>query len=315
MRTARSVVICCYTEDRWDLLRLSVRSAAAQLAARDELVVVVDHNPQLLQRATEAFSAEATIVPNGQRRGLSGARNTGVATATGEIVTFLDDDAAAEPGWLDRLSAPFAAADVVGAGGAALPTWIDGSGPGWLPAEFHWVVGCSYKGLPTTEAPIRNPIGANMAFRRKAILAAGGFSAELGRIDANPVGGEETDLAIRVRAGQGGRILYVPDAVVHHTVSAERATWGYFVRRCFAEGRSKAILALRVGTMSATDSERAYLGTLWRGCAARLGDSLRRRSVAPLGQAAAIVAGLALTALGFALGMLQHGARRLKIIR
>lgn len=308
--STRSVVICCYTTDRWALLEGAVHSAAAQLGEGDDLVVVVDHNPDLFDRAGDAFSSLAKVVANDELRGLSGARNTGVAHAAGSIVAFLDDDACPEPGWLDELTAPFADEATVGVGGAAEPRWIGGEAPWWMPAEFYWVVGCSYVGLPETIAPIRNPIGCNMAFRRAAITSVGGFSAALGRIDQVPIGGEETDLAIRIRSAGGGTIVYAPAACVLHAVEAPRQRWEYFLRRCYAEGRSKAILAGRVGTMSATHSERAYIGTLVRGSIERLGRTFRSKSLRPLGQVAAMAVGLVVTTAGFAAGFLQRWLSR-----
>src|SRR5207237_9460275 len=130
------------------------------------------HNEELLAKA-QAWRGVQVIASSGPR-GLSGARNTGVEAATGEIVVFLDDDARAEPDWLAALTAPFDDRLVLVTGGHAEAAW-DAGRPAWFPREFDWVVGCSYLGLPSRPAEVRNPIGCNMAFRRSAILEAGGF--------------------------------------------------------------------------------------------------------------------------------------------
>ncbi len=44
-----SVIICAYTDRRWDQLALAYRTAAAQLADHDQLIVVIDHHPRLLE--------------------------------------------------------------------------------------------------------------------------------------------------------------------------------------------------------------------------------------------------------------------------
>ncbi len=222
----------------------------------------------------------------------------------GSVVVFLDDDAEAADHWLANLTEPFADPEVVGVGGAADPVWEDGEAAWWMPEEFYWVVGCSYRGLPTSSAQIRNPIGCNMAFRAEAIRHAGGFSADLGRVAHKPIGGEETDLAIRIRNADGGRIMYAPSARVLHAVESPRKRFGYFARRCFGEGRSKAVLARRVGATDATEAERAYMATLMSGMGLRLVRVFRERSLRPLGQALAMVAGTAITSLGFALGLI-----------
>lgn len=302
---ARTVVICAYTMERWELLTRAVETAAGELTNDDELIVVIDHNDSLLSRAGSAFRHLAKVVANDRERGLSGARNTGVSFARGSLVVFLDDDAAAEPGWLTKLTSPFDDSEVIGVGGASAPEWAGGTAPWWLPEEFYWVVGCSYRGLPTHRAPVRNPIGCNMALRTGLVREVGGFSSALGRVDVVPVGGEETDIAIRMTGHSGGKVMYEPSALVRHHVSEPRMTVDYFVRRCFAEGRSKAILSARVGSVHATSAERAYLGTLARGASRRLLAALRTLSLRPLGQILALVAGTAITGAGFGLGTVQ----------
>jgi len=294
----RSVVVCAYTEQRWERLCAAVASAETQLAVNDEIVLVIDTNPDLLDRAKKHFTG-ATVVANDSNRGLSGARNTGVHTATQPIIVFLDDDAEALPGWLDALTAPFEDPNVVGTGGLVIPAWAHHAPPSWFPDEFNWVVGCSYRGLRKEPGPIRNPIGCNMAFRRSVVTAAGGFADALGRKGTTPVGGEETDLAIRARTDTGGVVWYSPSAAVLHHVDGERTTLSYFMRRCVAEGHSKARIANRVGTVNATASERRHLITLARGLPTRLKAALNERRVEPLTQAAVLVAGTAATGVGF----------------
>lgn len=43
-----SVVICAYTEKRWDDVLAAVASVRAQSLAAHEVILVVDHNPALL---------------------------------------------------------------------------------------------------------------------------------------------------------------------------------------------------------------------------------------------------------------------------
>ncbi|MCA1607692.1 MAG: glycosyltransferase, partial [Acidobacteria bacterium] len=101
-----SVVICAYTEDRWDDILAAVGSVLSQDVGPHEIIVVVDHNPSLYARL-ESDLPDVIVIKNGQARGLSGARNTGVAVAGGDVVAFLDDDAMAAPGWLRFLGAAY----------------------------------------------------------------------------------------------------------------------------------------------------------------------------------------------------------------
>ncbi len=223
-----------------------------------EIVVVVDHNPTLALRLQAALE-RVTVVENSEQRGLSGARNTGISSTSAEIVAFLDDDARASPRWIEGLVARFLDDQVVAVGGHAEPLWPTGS-PAWFPAEFGWVVGCSYTGQPRQTAPVRNPIGCNMSFRREALEQVGGFSHGIGRVGTRAVGCEETELSLRVKeAFPDGIILYDPQVMVEHRVTAERTSTRYFAQRCFAEGLSKSIVASLAGTESGLSSERTYL--------------------------------------------------------
>jgi GT2 family glycosyltransferase len=295
-----TVVICAYTWDRWDDTKTALTSACNQTTAPDQLILVIDHNDELLQRATTAFP-DVTVIANAGPRGLSGARNTGVAASRCDVIAFLDDDAEADTEWLERLVQHYADPDVIGVGGRAMPRW-DQAQPSWFPSEFLWVVGCSFTGQPAQVAPVRNMIGCNMSLRRDTLQGAGGFNSALGRVGQVPVGCEETELCIRAqRRHSTAVVLYDPEARVHHRVRAERSRWEYFRRRCFAEGLSKAVVARLVGAGAGLSSERAYTrSTLPRGVWRELRSSVK--DPAGLLRAVAIVAGLTITAAGYLSG-------------
>lgn len=299
-----SVVICAYTLDRWDDIGRAVASVEAQTQSVREIILVIDHNDALRERAETAFP-DVLVVPNEEARGLSGARNTGVAAASGTIVAFLDDDAAANADWASRLAAGYTDAGVLGVGGRSDADWATGR-PSWFPQEFDWVVGCTYLGMPTVIAPVRNMIGSNMSFRRSIFEEIGGFDVRVGRVGTLPVGCEETELCIRaVGRWPGSRIVYEPLARVSHRVPTGRASWRYFRSRCVAEGRSKARVTRLAGAAAGLATERSYV---WRslpaGAVRGVRDAIRTRRAGPLARSAAIVAGLTLTAAGYAQGIL-----------
>ncbi len=245
------------------------------------------------------------VVENEESPGLSGARNTGIGATTSEIVAFLDDDAKARPDWIEGLIDAYGAPDVAAVGGHAQPGWPDQVAPSWFPAEFGWVVGCSYTGQPSTLATVRNPIGCNMSFRREIFDLVGLFSSSIGRVGKRPVGCEETELCLRLKqALPQSRILYDPTLVVDHRVTLDRASPRYFFRRCWSEGISKAIVATLAGTEDGLSSERDYVTkVLPRGVARNLSDALRRRDASAVRRAAIIVGGLATTTAGYGYGL------------
>ena len=171
--------------------------------------------------------------------------------------------------------------------------------PGWWPEEFDWVVGCSYRGLPTTTARVRNVIGATMAIRRDTFTTAGTFREGLGRVGKNALGCEETELCIRLRqARPEAEVVYVPASVVTHRVSRNRVSVRYFLTRCYAEGLSKALISRTVGPADATASERSYATRiLTRGALRGLHDT-----ASGLARSVAIIVGLLTTVLGFIRG-------------
>lgn len=256
-----SVVVCVYTEERLSQIREALDSIACQTVSPWQVIVVADHNPRLRDQLAADYPGHEMIA-NKFGRGLSGARNTGIGHAAGDVVAFLDDDARAEPRWLETLLASYDDESVLGVGGVVLADWGSPGRPAWLPEEFLWVVGCSYRGQPEVKAEVRNPIGANMSFRRSAFDRAGLFDSSVGRTFASsrPLGCEETEFSIRLRRlSPGGRIIYEPQAVVYHHVDQSRATWRYFLGRCRAEGCSKARVSRLSGTSAALSSERGYV--------------------------------------------------------
>jgi glycosyltransferase involved in cell wall biosynthesis len=293
-----SVVVCAYTEERWPQLLRAVDSLLGQDPPPAEVVVVVDHNDILLTRAAAALTG-CQVMANRGARGLSAARNTGVAAVRGDIVAFLDDDATARPGWLAGMLRWFEDPSTVGVAGRVEPVWPAGR-PAWFPAEFDWVVGCSYAGLPTRPEPVRNPIGSSMSFRRAAMLSIDGFRDGVGRsADSAPLGCEETEFAIRLgRAHPSSRVVYDPAILADHWVGPERTGWAYFRARCWAEGLSKAAVRMLVGADDALRSERRYLTRVLPGAVLR-GLS---QPVAGWRRAGAMVAGLGFTAAGYLAG-------------
>ena len=312
------MVVCAYTEERWEYIVEALVSLKNQDVRPLEILMVVDYDPGLLKRL-EVTYPDLVVVPNEHGRGLSGARNTGVEHADGDIVVFMDDDAYAASDWLRNLIAGYENQRVIGVGGLVEPVWFDRA-PSWLPKQFLWIVGCSFDGLPKGTAPIRNPIGANMSFRRSMFAEVGMFREGLGRqtMASPPFGCEETELAIRaVRGVVGSRIVHEPSAVVHHHVPSEKTTWHYFVRRCLMEGRSKAAVSRSVGRHDALSVERRYvLRVLTEGAARELIALGRHRDGAALRRLAALFAGVGLACLGYlrevTFGSRQQSARDLR---
>ena len=150
-------------------------------------------------------------IPNG---GLSNARNVGLAHATREIVAYTDADTRVDPDWLTHLVQPFLTTDVVGSGG-----------PNVVPADDPPMAQCIARapGGPThvllDDRTAEHVPGCNMAFKREALLAIGGFNAVYLRA------GDDVDVCWRLQA-RGWKIGFAASALVwHHHRSSVNAYW------------------------------------------------------------------------------------------
>ncbi|CDX43260.1 Glycosyl transferase family 2 [Mesorhizobium sp. SOD10] len=301
-----SLIICAHTLERWQDLLESVASVRRLEPPPDEIVVVVDHNAELKARA-EAQFVDLLVIENRNRRGLSGARNSGIAASRGSLIAFLDDDAIAEPRWLAYMISHCDRPEVLGAMGRIEPLWL-GPRPRWFPDEFLWVVGCTYRGHPDKVGPVRSLLGCGMCLRREVFEKVGGFNAALGRTQKSlPMSGEETELCIRARkAIPAGEFIFEPRAVVRHRIPAKRLTQRYFWLRCYAEGLSKAYMSALLHSREALSAERTYVWrVLSRGIVRGFGDAILRADAEGLGRAFAIAAGLACSIGGFIIGKLE----------
>lgn len=231
-----AAVICTY--DRYDLLAKAIASLTRQTLAADEFqIVVVDNSPDCdgSERFSESYGAIKNLKWIVERKpGLSNARNVGAGWAAAPIVAFMDDDAIASPSWLQTLAAAFKrfGTDAQAAGGRVDPIW-GSPRPQWLPDELLGYVSVVNWGGSTRFAGAKEWLaGTNIAFRTEALIGAGGFSVSLGRNKGGHalLSNDEIETLERI-AANGGRLLYVPDAVVEHLVPPERLTQPWFRRR------------------------------------------------------------------------------------
>ena len=306
-----SVVICAYTEDRWSLLLQSVASVQEQRRPPVEIIVCVDHNRALLDRCRAQWADDAgppsvpmTVIANKYGGRLGSARNSATEVASGDIVAFLDDDAWADPDWLEQLVSPYATETVIAVGGAPIPAF-EASRPDWFPPEFDWVFGCAYAGLPEVQAPVGRLIGANMSARRTALTEIGGFHSD---------NHDDMDMCHRLKHDRPeDQIVYEPAARVHHFVPAVRTTWSYFWRRCFFVNKGKVEAFQQMEGAANRSADLGFVAhALSRGVSRGLRDTVHGD---PWGaaRAASILAGVALAGSGTVAGVWQGrraGARR-----
>jgi GT2 family glycosyltransferase len=152
-------------------------------------------------------------------RGSSAARNLGVAQGNAAYVIFTDDDCVPEETWLGAMVGELARPETWAVFGRILPDelWLARDAP---PSAVSNAIQLALKKTPERRVYQSNRLnlgfghGANMGFARERFNAIGGFDEMLG------AGGKfhsfpERDIGYRILA-RGGRIVYTPDALVHH---------------------------------------------------------------------------------------------------
>lgn len=205
-----SVVVCAYNAA--DTIHECLASLERLTYPDYEIIVVNDGSRDDTEAIARRHPTVKVIdVPNG---GLSAARNVALAKAGGEIVAYTDADVQADPDWLSYLVQPLLTSDVVGSGG-----------PNVVPPDDPWVAQCVARapGGPThvllDDRIAEHVPGCNMAFRRGALNAIGGF---------NPIylrAGDDVDVCWRLQK-QGWQIGFAPAALVWHRHRASiKAYW------------------------------------------------------------------------------------------
>ncbi len=305
-----SVVVCTYTMDRYDVFSEAVESVLAQTYDPLEIVLVIDGNPEVYERTVDEFGGYKNVIihDNEENRGISFSRTKGAELASGEIVTFIDDDGVAEPDWIEHHVAAYQETDAVAVGGYVAPDWV-GEKPDFFPEEFYWLVGCTERGFAEDGEEIRNGYGSNVSYKREVFLEVGGYDVNTGRKGDRHIQAHEAPVGIRIRETYGQGVLYVEDAVVHHKLFEYRGEFRWLVFRSFWQGFSKRVMELLYP--GAQGNESAFLKDLFvRALPSRVKRTVDERSTGPTKEAVAIFVFTAAVGLGYLYGLTKRDVLR-----
>jgi glycosyltransferase involved in cell wall biosynthesis len=298
-----SVVVCTYSMERYGPFSEAVESALAQTHEPVEVVVVVDGNDDVFARVREDFGGEENVVLhcNDENRGISYSRTKGAELASGEIVAFIDDDATAEPDWVEKLVDVYENSDAIAVGGDVVPDW-QVERPSFFPAEFYWLVGCVEPGFAEDGEEVRNTYGSNISYRREEFLEVGGYDPNTGRKGDKHLQAHEAPVGIRLLEEYGRGMVFTEDAVVHHKLFEYRGEFQWLLFRSFWQGYSKRVMDLLYP--DAPDDKSAYLKQLLTYFVPeRLKKLVRSPSVAAVQQLVAIFVFTGAVGLGYAYAM------------
>lgn len=197
--------------------------------ARFEILVVDNASapPLSLEGLEPEAGLPAVRIVSEPRLGLHVARNSGARAAGAPLVAYTDDDVVVDRGWLAALLQGFQQPDIGAVGGeirarwqSPPPEWVLRYAPGYLSMLDH--------GPEPVELKTPDLYGCNLAVRREALMAVGGFHPEA--FGQHWIGDGETGMLMDM-LDAGYRLAYRPDAVVHHCIPPTRCTEEYLLRR------------------------------------------------------------------------------------
>jgi glucosyl-dolichyl phosphate glucuronosyltransferase len=201
---------------------------------------VVDNNSNdatagTVIRFIERFGSRVCYIFEGQQ-GRSAALNAGIAAAKGDVIAFTDDDVILDADWLAQIYRAFDDPAVAAVAGRILPLWNHPK-PEWLEMDGQQAVVNFDLGSGPRWIEIA-PMGANSAFRREIFSKRGLFRLDLGVCGSkHTITCDDTEFGGRLIAAKD-KILYWPDALIHHPVDPARATKKYFVNWYYYNGVS-----------------------------------------------------------------------------
>jgi len=265
---AVGLTVAIPTFRRLELVRGAVDSVVTQSTEFPVEVLVIDGDPDgSAVRALAAAALPANVrVIRTKGAGSSKARNIALEEARYDVLAFLDDDAAAEAGWLVEIASAYQDSSVAAAGGPITP-FFTAQPPRWL-RDAYDLAEAEFGALDYGAGPCRLEFprylnGPNLSVRRSVGMACGGFREDLGVHGTRWSPGEDTDLIRRLQA-LGHTVMWVPSAAVRHLVTPEKMTRRFLRRRVFAKGMATA----RGGVGDPEDRARSQTSALPRIAAA-----------------------------------------------
>jgi glycosyltransferase involved in cell wall biosynthesis len=174
---------------------------------------------------------------NELKRGLSNARNLGIAKSIGDIICFIDDDGYIKNDFLtnlDKIVSDPKYKSYIAFGGKVTPWYNAGSEPNWLSKPIEGVVSKVDLGEKIKDFDKKYPAGCNMIFRRSFFDKYGGFNPDL------HTRGDDKFVFYKLKKN-GEKVLYVPSINVDHYIDDYRIEKKFIIKLSKSIGESERI--------------------------------------------------------------------------
>ncbi len=248
---AVSVVICTYNRDKFIVEALNCLALQTLSADLFEIIVVdnnsTDKTAVIVQKFIAGHPQLNCRYVLEKNKGLSFARNRGIQEARAPVITYIDDDAEATPGFLQSI-AGFMDADktIAGIGGKVIPKYSESEEPKWMSKYLNGFVGLmDYGPVPKRfDSTMKYPAGCNMTYTRDILQKAGGFNNQLTfRSDDKYIFFQVSKLS--------DKIYYLPQAMLYHNIDNDRLSFINFKKLFLKSGNEEKIrVRSEKGTMA-----------------------------------------------------------------
>jgi len=259
-----SVVICTYNRALY--IEDAMQSLYHQTLPASLFEVIVANNNStddtaaVCQQFLDSHTDAHFYYLEEKRQGATYARNSGAALAKGELLCFMDDDAIADPDYLERIVNFFAThADAGGLGGRIIPKYIPQE-PKWMSHYVSSLVGnFHYSEDVEIFKPGKYPLESNMIIRTADFIKVNGFNEALpGVVGTLRIGGEGKEFFYKLQA-IGRQIYYDPAIRVQHVVEVKKLTKEYMYRVASGIGRGERRRVLEISKTAYYKKHLEYL--------------------------------------------------------
>ena len=236
-----SIIICTYNRQKF--IRECLACVARQTLATElwEAIIVDNNSTDETAAIVNSFITQNAALPFRYvfegNKGLSFARNRGIAEAQAGIITFIDDDAEAVPEFAATLlSFMEQHPNASGLGGRVLPKYSESSEPAWMNKYLAGFIGRVDHGetIRIFSGTMKYPIGCNMTYRKTYLLQAGGFNNQL------TFRGDDKHIYYAV-SKLNNNIFYLHNALVYHNIDAARLEFANFKKLFLKSGNEEKI--------------------------------------------------------------------------